>query len=173
MLIETKRLVISSFEEGDLQDLYEILGDGLVMEHSEEPFTLKKTASFLSDFCIERGKALAARLKDNKKVIGYILFSEIDGGIYELGWFFNRNYWRWGYAYESCRAVVNYAFEELNAHKIFSETVDIERSVGLMEKLGLEREGVQRRHVRDRKGEWRDLYLYGLLEEEYEGEEVN
>lgn len=173
MLIETERLVISGFEEGDLRDLYEILGDDAVMEHSEEPFTLETTASFLSDFCIKRGKAFAVRLKDNKKVVGYILFSEIEGGIYELGWFFNRNYWRRGYAFEACAAVINYAFEELKAHKIFSETVDRERSVGLMEKLGLKREGVQRRHVRDRKGEWRDLYLYGILEEEYEGKEAN
>lgn len=165
MLIETKRLVISGFEEGDLEDLHEILGDSAVMEHSEEPYTMEKTASFLTDFCIKRGKALATRLKDNKKVIGYILFSEIAPEIYELGWFFNRNYWRRGYAFEACAAVINYAFEELKAHKFFSETVDGEKAVGLMEKLGMKREGVQRRQVRDRKGEWRDLYLYGLLKE--------
>lgn len=166
MLIETERLVISGFEKGDLEDLYEILGDSLVMEHSEEPYTMEKTAAFLSDFCIKRGKAFAARLKDSKKVIGYILFSQIDPGIYELGWFFNRGFWRRGYAFEACAAVIDHAFKELNAHKIFSETTDGERSVGLMEKLGMKEEGVQRRHVRDRRGEWRDLYLYGLLGEE-------
>ena len=33
--------------------------------------------------------------------------------------------------------------------------------------LGLRREGVFRRHCRSRSGQWRDLYWYGLLEEDY------
>lgn len=83
-----------------------------------------------------------------------------------MGWIFNRRFWRKGYAYEACRAVVNHAFDALDAHKIFAEAIDTVKSVKLMEKLGMRREGVQRSQTRDNAGSWTDLYFYGLLRED-------
>ena len=100
-------------------------------------------------------------------MIGYILFNEIDPRVYEMGWFFNRNYWRQGYASEACKAVINYAFRELNPHKIFAETIDGVKSVGLMQKLGMKLEGTQRSQMKDTNGNQADLYLYGLLAEDW------
>ena len=97
-------------------------------------------------------------------MIGYILFNASQKDVYEMGWFFNRNYWRQGYAYEACKAVIDYAFANLNAHKIFAETIDGEKSVNLMKKLGMKLEGIQRSQVKDNSGNWADLYLYGILE---------
>jgi RimJ/RimL family protein N-acetyltransferase len=51
----------------------------------------------------------------------------------------------------------------MGAHKIFAETIDPVGSVGLMEKLGMTREGVLRRHTTDCNGEFTDVYVYGLL----------
>ena len=110
---------------------------------------------------------MAVVCKETNKEIGYILFKEAQEGVYEMGWFFNRNTWGRGYALESCKAVIAYAFETLNAHKIFAETIDGVKSVGLMEKLGMQPEGVQRSHTRDLQGNWTDLYLYGLLEQDF------
>lgn len=78
-------------------------------------------------------------------------------------WFFHQKFWRQGYAFESCRAVIDYAFHELDAHKIFAESIDSIKSVGLMKKLGMQLEGVQRSHTKDDDGNWADLYLYGLF----------
>ena len=63
--------------------------------------------------------------------------------------------------------VIDYAFSEGKAHKIFAETIDDVKSVSLMRKLGMKPEGVQRRQVRDPRGRWADLYLYGLLEDDW------
>ncbi len=41
------------------------------------------------------------------------------------------------------------------------------KSVRLMEKLGMQPEGIQRRQVKDLSGRWMDLYYYGLLEEDW------
>lgn len=71
------------------------------------------------------------------------LFSQIQPGEYELGWFFNRQFWRKGYAFEACHAVIEYAFDTLRAKKVFSETIDGVKSVALMEKLGMELEEIQ------------------------------
>ena len=100
------------------------------------------------------------------KVIGYLLFRPFGEGVYEIGWFFNRAFWRQGYAYEACKAVLDDAFDRRNAHKVFAETIDGERSVPLMKKLGMRPEGVQRSQTKDPLGNWADLYLYGILAED-------
>ena len=101
-----------------------------------------------------------------ENLIGYILFNEFDEGVYEMGWIFNRQHWRQGYAYEACKAVIDYAFDVLNAHKVFAEAIDANKSVGLMKKLGMRLEGVQRSQTKDNEGSWADLYFYGLLRED-------
>ena len=95
-------------------------------------------------------------------VIGYLLFHALQSGVYELGWAFNRRFWRQGYAFEALDGLIAYAFEKLGAHKVFAETIDTVRSVGLMRKLGMRREGVQRAQTQDSNGAWTDLYLYGM-----------
>ena len=156
MRIETERMIVRSFREEDAGDLYEILGDDETMKYCEPAYTFEKTQQFLRDFCIAKKGALAAALKDSGKVIGYILFSPLGDGVCEIGWIFHRGYRRQGYAYESCAAVIGHAFRERNVQKIVAETIDRERSVPLMEKLGMTPESVQ-------KGQAGDLYRYGIL----------
>ena len=62
--------------------------------------------------------------------------------------------------------MVEYAFNQLEAHKIFAEAIDSVKSVGLMKKLGMRLEGIQRSQTKDNDGNWADLYFYGLLKEE-------
>ena len=56
---------------------------------------------------------------------------------------------------------------ELKAHKVFAEAIDAVKSVGLMQKLGMQHEGIQRSQTKDNHGNWADLYFYGLLEEDW------
>lgn len=166
--IETERLLIRGFRQGDLEELFEILGDEETMRFLEPPFDMEKAEKFLQEFCIERKGALAATLAQSGRLIGYLLFNGYGSpDIYEMGWIFNKGFWRKGYAYESCSAVINRAFSELGAHKVFAETADEVKSVPLMEKLGMKQEGLQRKQVQSLDGEWRDMYLYGLLREDF------
>ena len=165
--LETPRLIIRSFEVSDAVDLHEILGDGETMKYCEPAYDFEKTKAFLHSFCIDRNGAVAAVHKESGKVIGYILFNEFDEGVFEMGWIFNRSFWRQGYAYESCKAVIDYAFGNLKAHKIFAEAIDTVKSVSLMQKLGMQLEGIQRSQTKDNHGNWADLYFYGLLEDDW------
>ena len=170
MYIETPRMIVRDFIPEDATDLHEIFGDDETMKKCEPAYDFEKTEKFLTSFCIGRKGAVAAVHKESGKLIGYILFNEIDKDIYELGWFFSRSFWRQGYAYESCKAVINYAFRELNAQKIFAETIDAVKSVGLMRKLGLQLEGVQQSQTKDAHGNWTDLYFYCLLADDWRRE---
>lgn len=167
MYIETPRMIIRDFTPEDAADLHEIFGDDETMENCELACDFDKTEKFLISFCIERKGAVAAVHKESGKMMGYILFNEAYEGVYEMGWIYNRSFWRQGYAYESCRAVIDYAFGELNAHKVFAEAIDAVKSVGLMKKLGMQLEGIQRNQTKDNHGNWADLYFYGLLKEDW------
>ena len=167
MKIETPRMIIRDFTPKDAADLHEIFGDDETMESCEPAYDFDKTKEFLTSFCIGRKGAVAAVHKESGKVIGYILFNEADECVYEMGWIYNRNYWRQGFAYESCKAVIDNAFGELKAHKVFAETIDTVKSVSLMQKLGMQLEGIQRSQTKDNHGSWADLYFCGLLEDDW------
>ena len=54
--------------------------------------------------------------------------------------------------------------KHMNIHKVVAETIDSQKSVRLMENLGMRHEGVQRSQTKDNFGNWTDLYLYGILQ---------
>ena len=166
MYVETDRMVIRDFKMDDLNDMHDIFGDAETMKNCEPAYSIEKTADFLQKFCIDKNGAVAAVHKEANKVIGYILFKEYDEEVYEIGWIFNKDYWRQGYAFESCKAVMDYAFHNMNVHKVFAEAIDGIKSVGLMKKLGMKLEGIQRSQAKDNFGNWADLYLYGILAED-------
>lgn len=166
MNIETDRMVIRDFTMNDINDMQDILGDAETMKNCEPAYTIEKTADFLQKFCIEKKGAVAAIHKETAKLIGYILFNELEKGVYEIGWIFNRNFWRQGFAYESCKAVIGYAFDKMNAHKVFAETIDGIKSVNLMKKLGMKQEEIRRSRTKDNFGNRADIYFYGILSED-------
>ena len=78
MYIETPRMTICDFTLEDAADLQEILGDDETMKYCEPAYDFEKTQEFLTSFCIGRKGAVAAVHKESGKMIGYILFNEID-----------------------------------------------------------------------------------------------
>lgn len=165
--ITTDRLVLRSFCPADLSDLQEILGDPLTMEHLEPPYGPEKTRRFLQEFCIRRQGALAAVLQSSGKLIGYLLFSQLEPQVYEIGWAFHRAYWRQGYACEACRALIGHAFASHAARRIFAETTDPVKSVGLMKKLGMRPQTGPDASPRAGGSGERSMYCYELTAESY------
>lgn len=168
MRLETDRLTVRDFTMGDLPALWDIFRDEEAMEHMA-PMTERGTEEFLCSFCVERTPpgAFAAQLKDGG-LAGYLLFNQVDApGIYELGWVFRRDCWGKGLAREASEALLEYAFTVLDAHKVIAQTEDNLRAAPLLERLGMVREGTFRRHSLGRDGNWKDIYWYGLLREEY------
>jgi RimJ/RimL family protein N-acetyltransferase len=72
-----------------------------------------------------------------------------------------------GYGGEALGLALRFAFHELNLHRVqltvFSYNL---RAIALYEKLGFVREGVYREHLQ-RDGKRYDMYLYGLLRNEW------
>lgn len=169
MHLETDRLRLEEFTMDDLPALWDIFRDEETMRFMA-PMTQEGTRELLRAFCVERtpSGAFAARLREGDGLAGWLLFSQVDApGIYELGWVLRRDCWGKGLAGEASRALLEHAFTALGAHKVVAQTEDTGRAVPLLERLGMTREGVFRRHAPGRDGTWRDIYWYGLLREEY------
>ncbi|HEX7355765.1 MAG TPA: GNAT family N-acetyltransferase [Mycobacteriales bacterium] len=85
-----------------------------------------------------------------------------------LGYCLNEAAWGRGYATEGARAVLHWAFETLNLHRVQAET-DTRNlaSARVLEKLGFVREGTRREDcIVD--GDVSDSWVYGLLRREWQ-----
>lgn len=172
-MIETERLLIRRFRGEDWHDLHEYLSDPEVVFF--EPYCI---------FTLEESKNEAIRrasdtdfwaiaLKEGGKVIGNLYLSKQDFDTYEVGFVFNKRFQGQGYASESARTLIEYAFNKYEARRIIAMcNPENEKSWRLIERLGLRREGHLKRNIffkTDGKGQpvWVDTYLYGILFDEW------
>ena len=74
--------------------------------------------------------------------------------------------WGQGFATEVARALINAGFNELHLHKVEAgvATENI-RSIRVLEKSGMTREGL-RRKILPIRGEWKDNYHYAIVEDD-------
>ncbi len=103
--------------------------------------------------------------------IGTISFVEMSdkSGWVEVGYCIGRRWWGQGIVTEACRAVMEYAFWEMDAHKFIGRH-DAENlpSGRVMEKLGMQKEGVLRSHHLRQDGKYGDIVCRSILREEWE-----
>ena len=171
--IETKRLMIRKFRPDDFTALYEYLSDENVVRFEPyEPYTLAQTKRE-AEFRSHSDEYFAVTLKDGGSLIGNLYLGKREYDCYELGYVFNRNWQRCGYATESAAALMDYAFGSLRAHRIIARCNALNyRSHKLMERLGMRREAEYKKNVYFKKGPfgnpiWQDTLQYAILEEEW------
>lgn len=172
-VLETERLIIRKFKKEDAQGLYNYLSKEEVVKY--EPYT---------PFSYEQAKEEAERragdenfyaitLKDGT-LIGNLYLAKGEFDTWELGYVFNNDYWKQGYAYESAKKLIQYIFEDKNAWRVMAMCDPMNpNSWELLERLGFRREGHLLKNVyffKDENGSpiWKDTYEYGMLKEEWE-----
>jgi RimJ/RimL family protein N-acetyltransferase len=147
LLIETERLLLRRWREGDREPFYQLNSDPQVMEFMPECMTRAE-----SDLLFERinehfkkyGFGLfAAELRQDQVFIGFVGLAVPSFKAYftpcvEIGWRLAADYWGCGLATEGARAVVKHAFDELALDGLVSFTVL--GNIGsrrVMEKIGM------------------------------------
>ena len=81
----------------------------------------------------------------------------------ELGYWLGREFWNQGYCTEAAIAMIEFGFESLGLRRIVSEHMARNPASGkVMEKAGMTREGLRRKHVR-KWGVFEDVVVYGIL----------
>ena len=107
----------------------------------------------------------AITLKENGELIGMIGL-RVDGFKAEVGYALARPYWRRGFAAEALRPLVGWALEQPNIYRVWA-LCDVENvaSARVLEKVGMQREGLLRRNVLhpNISDEPRDCYCYAVV----------
>jgi ribosomal-protein-alanine N-acetyltransferase len=103
---------------------------------------------------------------DESAVIGVVNLSNFVRGVFQachLGYSIDREVEGTGRMRASVKAMVGYAFSDLNMHRIMANYLpENERSGRLLSALGFVREGVAREYLRI-AGSWRDHVLTALI----------
>lgn len=120
--------------------------------------------------------SFAIRSIDKDDMVGYIELSNIQwwNGVANLGIGIGETKHRGsGYGKEAMKLILDFAFEELNLHRIQLNVFSYNKgAISLYEKLGFSREGVYREFIH-RDGQRWDMYLYGILRQEWSNSQNN
>lgn len=178
--IESERLIIRRYKEGDGKELYDLLernnNRDFLKEHVDEAKNILSQddaeirVRTLSEWWATRDRfVMGIWLKDTNEYIGNIWIEpkNLDVPSYEIGFFLDKGFTRKGYAYEAANRSMRFIIEDLNAHKIILITRDTnERGIKLAERLGFIKEG---HHVECNieNGNRYGLLFYRMLRNEY------
>lgn len=184
-MIETERLILRPFLEGDAADVLEYLGEpavncfaGMKLGSLEEAKAeMKKRVGEIEYY-------FAIVLKEEDKVIGEIEAYPERGDPDDTGsqldtfspcWMLNGAYQGKGYAYEAAHAFFDYLFREKSARRIYAYTEDYNlSSQRLCEKLGMRREGMFIEYISfvnnpDGTPHYENTVQYAILRKEWRG----
>jgi [ribosomal protein S5]-alanine N-acetyltransferase len=172
MILETERLKLRPFEADDVEAIASYsTKDDFIRFMPLPPQTLESAAKFVGD-------VVAAGQPDSKNDWHFAIqvgnaarpIGSIRVGIREpahrqgdVGYALHPDQWSKGYATEALQRVLAFGFGELSLERIWA-TADIRNvaSWRVMEKAGMEREGVMRHH-RFIRGAWRDSVLHARI----------
>lgn len=163
----------------DLDDLHSILSNPKVMYYLEDIQTnsLEESKENLM-VSVKETKAEDRKLlfwgiydRISGKYIGEIGYTKIleseEGVLLALGYFIKEEFWKQGFTFEAAKAVISYAFENLNCYKV--ETGCVKENVAsekVMIKLGMTKEAEIRKHSLVH-GNLHTRLEYGVLREEW------
>lgn len=173
MIIETQRLLLRPMIESDKEDFYEIFSSDEVGR-----FVSKMSREMVEKYFENRKKSapnpfsFAVVLKENGKMIGnFEIKHNKDNNFGEISYVFNPKYWNNGFCTEACRAVIKFAFEQANMHRIEADCfVDNYASNKILrEKLFMNFEGSLSNYAyNSATGKIMAFNFFGITKDEYE-----
>ena len=152
-MIETERLILRPFRQGDEADRFEYLKKPLVNCFACMKLnSLDEATAAVQERAEDPEFYFAIILKETGKVIGEINAhpeatapdeEEAARDTFSPCWMLNKDYHGKGYAYEAAKTFFDYLFNQKGARRIYAYTEDYNlASQHLCEKLGMRREGL-------------------------------
>jgi RimJ/RimL family protein N-acetyltransferase len=175
--LETKRLILRSFEERDIEPFRLYRSDPEVAKYQgwEAPYSLEQAVKFVNEMKNKvpgtQGEwfQIALELKSSGEMIGDCAFQVLaeDDQQAEIGFTLAPQFQGQGYAAEAVKCLLGYLFGDLGLHRVRANCdPDNLASKKLLERVGLRYEG---RFVESLcfKGRWADEDWYAILRREW------
>ncbi len=174
--LRTKRLLLREIEAQDFEAVHAYGSDPEVCRYTTfGPNTEEETRNFTKRCRTEREEdprrvySLAIVLRERGELIGGCGFriTAPEHRKAAIGYVVGRPWWGRGCATEAARALLRLGFETLMLHRI-SAICDVRNpaSARVMEKIGMQREGIIRDNMW-RQGEWITDLQYAILEDKW------
>ncbi len=175
--LRTERLTLRPAVVSDLDAIHAYLSQEEVCRYllhgplSREEVEAKLVACEKRSTLGEKGDfvRLAVVRNEDGAVVGDVILdiTSVEAATVEIGWVFSPDVVGRGYATEAARALRDYAFETLNAHRVVAHLhPDNTASSRLCERLGMRHEALHRADLWV-KGHWEDTSIYAVLRHEW------
>ena len=174
MKIQIGEWQIRSYRPGDVDSIVKYGNNPNVSVQLTDrfpyPYTREDAEAWI-DFAAAQEPETLFALADDKELVGGIGLIPQDD-VYSrsamLGYWLGEPFWNRGIATRAVRAIVDWAFEELDLIRIFAFVFESNTaSVRVLEKNGFQLEGTMRRAV-FKRGRLMDQALYAILIDEVE-----
>jgi len=174
--LKTERLTLRPFGLSDAPDVQRLAGDRQVASTTlniPHPYEDGMAESWIGthepNWNAQEHLTLAITSESEGLVGAISLILELQHRKAELGYWIGVPYWNRGYATEAAQAVLAFGFNELGLNRIEAHYLAQNPASGkVMEKLGMQQEGLLRQHIL-KSGVPDDIVLYGILSAEYKG----
>ena len=177
--LETERLVLRPYEQGDLERYHEVRSrDEVALYLYDDPLTLMQARDKLSmlvdstSLDAEDDWIVAAIvLRDGGVYVGDVAFHwvSVQHRTGEVGFTLDPAFQGLGYATEASRALLDWGFGTFGLHRIIGRTEARNvASARVLEKLGMRLEAhlVENEWIKD---EWQSELVYAILDREWAG----
>ena len=170
--LSTERLLLRPFAFDDVDDVLAYASDPEVARYVPlpQPYTRDDAVEFIARQVLAdwSTQPLFAIVLEHRVVGGIGLRIQESHEIAELGYALAKPHWGRGLMPEAAKAVIAWAFERYDLHKVYSfADTRNRRSWRVMEKLGMTREAILRGHHKFRDEHIDDAY-YGILRTEWD-----
>ncbi len=176
MKLEGKRIILRPYRKSDANDLAEKINHKDIARYTTNipyPYSLEDAKKFIKSLQEKAKKkqpcCFGIFLRENKEFIGGIGIHNINfkNKNAETGYWLNKDYRGNGYAKEALELVLDYAFKKLKLRRVYAKVMTPNKpSYKLLEKVGFKKEGTLRKEIEKNK-KTLDVYIYGLLKEEF------
>ena len=176
-MLKTERLNIKELTSADIDNVHKLHS----LPETDEfntlgiPENIQTTENILTEWLTLQNQEprssyiFSIDKTDDNNFVGLIAINlgKINYKTAEVWFKIHKDYWRKGYTTEALTRLLDFGFNELNLHRIEAGcAVENIASSKTLEKVGFTREGMKRKKLPIR-GEWKDNYFYGILEEDF------
>lgn len=170
--IETERLLLRPFLLSDAEKVTYYCNDKMLNKSVANlpfPYTLDHALTWIDRQNTENYPFFDFAIvdKNTDELIGSIsLSNRINQRVGELGYWIGRAHWHKGYATEASKAMIQFAFNNQNYHKVYARHfLSNPYSGEVMKNAGMIKEGVQKDHFY-KNDHFETLVLYGIIKNE-------